>query len=69
MIAYPPGHTIKGSYSAKTGTIRLVVPMKLVGGDGKLFSVTGLTATQTAPGSSGGAVLNVIDSTAPFDLT
>ncbi len=68
VIAYPPGHTIKGSYSAKTGTIRLVVPMKLVGGDGKLFSVTGLTATQTAPGSSGGAVLNVIDSTAPFDL-
>jgi hypothetical protein len=66
-LAYPPGHTIKGSYTAK-GTIRLVVPMKDVGGDQRLFSVTGLTATTIAPGSSGAALFNVIDSTAPYDV-
>jgi hypothetical protein len=69
VIAYPPTHTIKGSYSAKTGVIRLVVPMKFIaGGDHPLFSITGVTATQTQPGSSGAATLNVIDSTAPYDL-
>ena len=66
-LTYPPSKTIKGKYTKK-GTIRLVVPVKLVGGDRKLFSITGLTATQTAPGSSGTAIFNVIDSTAPYNV-
>jgi hypothetical protein len=66
-LTYPPGKTIKGKYTTK-GTIRLVVPLKAVGGDRKLFSITALTATQTAPGSSGTSIFNVIDSTAPYDL-
>lgn len=65
-LGYPAGKTVKGKYTKK-GTIRIVVPMKDVGGDRKLFSVTGLTATQNTPGSSGG-VFNVIDATAPYDL-
>jgi hypothetical protein len=66
-LTYGPGKTIKGRYTKK-GTIRLVVPLKDVGGDRKLFSVTGVTATQSTPGSSGGTVFNVIDSTAPYDV-
>jgi hypothetical protein len=66
-ITYPPGHTIKGSYTP-SGTITLTVPMADVGGSGSLYSVTGLTATQNEPGSSGLALFNVIDSTPPYDL-
>jgi hypothetical protein len=66
-LGYPPGKAIKGTYTKK-GTITLVVPLKDVGGDRRLFSVTGLTATQSSPGSSGAAVFNVIDSTAPYDV-
>jgi hypothetical protein len=66
-ITYPPGHAIKGSYTP-AGTITLTVPMADVGGSGSLYSVTGLTATQNEPGSSGLALFNVIDSTPPYDL-
>jgi hypothetical protein len=48
--------------------IRIVVPAKDVGGSHPLFSVTGVTATETTPGSTGNAVFNVIDSTAPYDV-
>jgi hypothetical protein len=67
FITYPPGHTIKGSYTP-SGTITLTVPMADVGGSGSLYSVTGVTATQTLPGSSGAALFNVIDSTPPYDV-
>jgi hypothetical protein len=67
FITYPPGHTIKGSYTP-SGTITLTVPMADVGGSGSLYSVTGVTGTQTLPGSSGAALFNVIDSTPPYDL-
>jgi len=66
-ITYPPGHAINGSYTP-AGTITLTVPMADVGGSGSLYSVTGLTATQNEPGSSGLALFNVIDSTSPYDL-
>ncbi len=66
-LTYPPDKTIKGTYTKK-GRIRLVVPLKAVGGDRKLFSVTSLTATQSSPGSTGATVFNVIDSTAPYDV-
>jgi hypothetical protein len=67
VITYPPAHTIKGSYSP-SGTITLTVPMADVGGSGSLYSITGVTATQAEPGSTGAAIFNVIDSTAPYDL-
>jgi hypothetical protein len=67
LLAYPPGNTIQGSYSP-SGTITLTVPMADVGGSGSLYSVTGLTGTQTAPGSSGSAIFNVIDSTPPYNV-
>jgi hypothetical protein len=67
VIAYPPGHTIKGSYTP-SGTITLTVPMADVGGSGSLYSVTGVAGTQTAPGSTGAAIFNVIDSTPPYDV-
>jgi hypothetical protein len=70
FINYPSTHTVKGAYS-KTGTITIKVPVADVGGKAahaKLYSVTGVTATQTEPSSSGKAVFNVIDSTAPYDV-
>jgi hypothetical protein len=67
VITYPPAHTIKGSYTP-SGTITLTVPMADVGGSGSLYSVTGLTGTQNAAGSTGGAIFNVIDSTPPYDV-
>ncbi|HLX32150.1 MAG TPA: hypothetical protein VKR79_05200 [Gaiellaceae bacterium] len=67
VIAYPPGHTITGSYTA-SGTITLTVPMADVGGSGPIYSVTGVTGTQSLPGSSGAAIFNVIDSTPPYDV-
>jgi hypothetical protein len=70
FINYPSTHTIKGSYSKKTGTITLRVPVADVGRKprAKLYSVTGVTATQTEPSSSGKAIFNVIDSTQPYDV-
>jgi len=67
VIDYPPAHTISGSFTP-SGTVTLKVPMADVGGAGSLFSVTGLTATQAEPGSSGAAIFNVIDSTPPYEV-
>lgn len=67
LIAYPPGHSIKGSYTP-SGTITLTVPMADVGGSGSIYSVTGLAGTQNEAGSTGAAIFNVIDSTPPYDL-
>ena len=54
FLTYPPGHTIRGSYTPG-GTITLTVPIADVGGNSKamLYSVTGLTVTQATPSSSG----------------
>jgi hypothetical protein len=67
LIAYPPGHTIKGSFTP-SGTITLTVPMADVGGSGSIYSVTGVTGTQNEPSSTGAAIFNVIDSTPPYDV-
>lgn len=67
LLAYPPAHTVSGSYTA-SGTITLKVPVGDVGGSASLYSVTGLTATQTQPSSTGAAIFNVIDSTPPYDV-
>jgi hypothetical protein len=67
VITYPPQHTIQGSYSPG-GTITLIVPMADVGGSGSLYSVTGVTATQTESSSTDTAIFNVIDSTPPYDV-
>jgi hypothetical protein len=66
-ITYPPGHTVTGSYTA-SGTITIKVPLADVGGTGSLYSVTGVTATQIGPSSTGTALFNVIDSTPPYDV-
>ena len=68
-INYPPGHTITGSYTT-SGTITLLVPradLPSVKVDQKLFSVTGLTATEATPATTGTALFNVINSTPPYD--
>jgi hypothetical protein len=70
FLTYPPAHAIPGTYtSASPGVIKLLVPIADVGGNAaqKLFSVTGLTATQTGPSSSGDTIFNQIDATVPFD--
>ena len=68
VITYPPGHTVTGSYSPD-GTITIKVPVAEVGGTAKtLFSVTGVTATQSESSSTGTAVFNVIDSTPPYNV-
>jgi len=67
VITYPPAHTIKGSYTP-AGTITLTVPAADVGGSGSLYSVTGVTATQSDAGSTGAAIFNVIDSTPPYNV-
>jgi hypothetical protein len=67
VITYPPAHTIKGSYTPD-GTITLTVPAADVGGSGSLYSVTGVTATQSDAGSTGAAIFNVIDSTPPYNV-
>ena len=67
VINYPPAHTISGSYTP-SGTITLTVPMADVGGSGSLYSVTGVTGTQSEPGSTGAAIFNVIDSTPPYNV-
>jgi hypothetical protein len=71
FLTYPPAHTIQGSYtnSAKGGVITLTVPISEVGGNGNaaLYSLTGLTVTQSAAFSSN-TIFNQIDATAPFDF-
>jgi hypothetical protein len=67
FLSYPPGHSVTGSYT-KSGTITIKVPVADVGGNGSIYSVTGVTATQTEPASIGNAIFNVIDSTAPYDV-
>jgi hypothetical protein len=67
VLTYPPAHAVSGSYT-KSGTITIKVPVADVGGGGSIFSVTGLTATQTAASSTGTAIFNVIDSTPPYDV-
>jgi hypothetical protein len=64
FLTYPPAHSVTGGYTP-AGTITIKVPVADVAGSGLLHSVTGLTATQTQPGSSGTAIFNVIDSTPP----
>jgi hypothetical protein len=70
FLTYPAAHTIQGTYTAASpGVIKLIVPIADVGGNAsqRLYSVTGLTATQTAPSSSGDAIFSQIDATAPVD--
>jgi hypothetical protein len=67
FLTYPPGHTVTGSYSP-SGTITIKVPVADIAGGGSLYSVTGVTATQTAASSTGTAIFNVIDSTPPYDV-
>ena len=68
FITYPPQHTITGSYTQSSGTITMYVPAADVPGSGELYSVTGVTATEAHPSSTGTALFNVIDSTAPYDV-
>ncbi len=72
MLTYPPTHQVGGTYDKTTGTITITVPAKDVGNPAgaalQLYSVTGLTATQTQASSTGGAIFNQIDATAPYDL-
>ena len=67
FLTYPPAHTVTGSYTA-SGTITIKVPIADVGGSGSLYSVTGLTATQTQPSTTGTSIFNVIDSTPPYNV-
>ena len=67
FLNYPPAHAVTGSYSP-SGTITIKVPVADIGGGGSLYSVTGLTATQAEPSSTGTAIFNVIDSTPPYDV-
>ncbi|MHB1987411.1 MAG: hypothetical protein ACYCSF_05440 [Acidimicrobiales bacterium] len=76
FMTYPPEQAVTGSYTAGSpGTITINVPAKDVGNSSasllRLFSVTGMTVTQSEPSSLSGSlaasVFNVIDSTAPYD--
>src|SRR5437667_1858249 len=67
FLTYPPAHTVTGSYTS-SGAITIKVPIADVGGSGSLYSVTGLTATQTEPSTTGASIFNVIDSTPPYDV-
>jgi hypothetical protein len=72
FLTFPPAHTIPGTFknSPKGGVITLTVPIADVGGSSTatLYSLTGLSATQSAP-SSTSPVFNQIDATGPFDFT
>jgi hypothetical protein len=81
-LAYPATHPLPttgpfaSGYNAATGKITLIVPVADVGGlqEAKLYSVTGLTATQAQPSCPAGSstcstIFNVIDSTAPYSAT
>jgi len=52
------------------GTITLTVPVADVGGNPKatLFSITGLSVTQSTSSSTGDTIFNPIDATGPFDF-
>ncbi len=75
FLTYPPSKTVKGHYSAKTGTITIYVPARDVGNRQarrlRLYSVTGLTATQSEPAAASSYVaanvFNLIDASAPYD--
>ncbi|MHB2023713.1 MAG: hypothetical protein ACYCO3_10335 [Mycobacteriales bacterium] len=71
FLTYPPGETVTGSYTAGApGTITITVPAQDLGSPASgsaLRSITGLTATQALPASSGNAIFNLIDATAPYD--
>lgn len=69
FLTYPPAHTIQGSYTP-SGTITLLVPVADVGGNSQaaLYSLTGLSVTQSEASSTGGAIFNPIDATIPFDF-
>jgi hypothetical protein len=69
FLTYPSTRPVTGSYTS-SGKITITVPISDVGAspDTELYSVTGLTGTQTASSSTGAAIFNVIDSTAPYDV-
>jgi hypothetical protein len=71
FITYPPTHSVQGSYknSQNGGVITLTVPVTDVGGNSTatLYSLTGLSVTQSTPSSSN-TIFNQIDATAPFDF-
>ena len=72
FMTYPGAHTIQGTYTATApGVITLTVPIADVGGNANatLYSITGLSVTQTTPSSSGTAIFNQIDATQAFDFT
>jgi hypothetical protein len=71
FLTHPAQYKVSGSYSmGAPGTIRITVPARDFGGyNGPLYSVTGMTATQSVPSSTGSAVFNQIDATAPYDVT
>ncbi|MGH9072525.1 MAG: hypothetical protein ACRDZQ_00165 [Acidimicrobiales bacterium] len=72
FLTYPGQHAVTGTYNPD-GLITIDVPAADVGNPTKadmgLFSVTGITATQSQPSSSGSAVFNQIDASDPYDLT
>lgn len=76
FLTYPPEDRVTGTYTrGSPGTITIDVPAADVGNPGranlKLYSATGLTATQLEPSSASGTlaanVFNVIDASAPYD--
>jgi hypothetical protein len=69
FIDYPATDTVTGRYT-KSGTITILVPVADVGGakKGTLYSVTGLTGTQSVPSSTGKAIFNLIDATPPYSV-
>ncbi len=63
VINYAPQNTVTGSFTTG-GLITILVPVTDVlqkGGDAKLYSVTGLTATEATPASTGTSIFNVIE--------
>jgi hypothetical protein len=69
LITYPSTDGVTGSYTP-AGQITIKVPVADVGNapGAKLYSVTGVTATQAESSSTGSAIFNVIDSTPPYDV-
>jgi hypothetical protein len=65
-LAYPATHAVTGSYTPD-GKITIKVPVADLA-TGPFYSVTGVTATQTFPSSTGDAIFNVIDSTPPYSV-
>ena len=72
FLTYPSTKTIQGSYknSSTDGVITLTVPVADVGGSSSatLYSLTGVTVTQSSASSSN-TIYNQIDATGPFDFT